>query len=425
VRDTPRRGLQTARRTLPINAGILEHQLEIVEVSMKRLLLAGVLALAAGLMATASRAEDTIKIGLIISYSGQFADTGGQMDNGIKLYVKQHGDTIAGKKIELIRKDTGGIAPDVAKRLAQELVVRDHADVIAGFALTPNALAAADVSAEAKKFMVVMNAATSIITTKSPYIARTSVTTPMLNQTLGTWAAKHGIKTAYTMVSDYGPGIDAETAFHTGFKEAGGEIVGSVRFPVANPDFSAFVQRAKDLNPDAIYIWIPGGAQPAAVGKALAERGVDPTKIKVLGQDALTFESALKNIGDAALGIITVSNYDYNHQSALNREFVKAYNEEFHRNPDIYSVGGYDGMHLIYETLKKTAGNTDGDALIAAAKGMSWESPRGPMSIDPETRDVVETVYIRRVEKAGSDLVNVEIDKIDSVKDPVKERMKH
>jgi branched-chain amino acid transport system substrate-binding protein len=392
---------------------------------MKRLLLAGVLALAASLTAAASRAEDTIKIGLIISYSGQFADTGGQMDNGIKLYVKQHGDTVAGKKIELIRKDTGGIAPDVAKRLAQELVVRDHADVIAGFALTPNALAAADVSAEAKKFMVVMNAATSIITTKSPYIARTSVTTPMLNQTLGTWAAKHGIKTAYTMVSDYGPGIDAETAFHTGFKEAGGEIVGSVRFPVANPDFSAFVQRAKDLNPDAIYIWIPGGSQPAAVGKALAERGVDPAKIKVLGQDALTFESALKNIGDAALGIITVSNYDYNHQSALNREFVKAYNEEFHRNPDIYSVGGYDGMHLIYEALKKTGGNADGDALIAAAKGMSWESPRGPMSIDPETRDVVETVYIRRVEKVGGDLVNVEFDKVENVKDPVKERMKH
>jgi branched-chain amino acid transport system substrate-binding protein len=392
---------------------------------MKRLLLAGVLALTASLLATASRAEDTIKIGLIISYSGQFADTGIQMDNGIKLYMKQHGDTVAGKKIELIRKDNGGIAPDVAKRLAQELIVRDHVDVIAGFELTPNALAAADVSAEAKKFMVVMNAATSIITTKSPYIARTSVTTPMLNQTIGTWAAKHGVKTAYTMVADYGPGIDAETAFHNGFKEAGGEIAGSVRFPVANPDFSAYVQRAKDANPDAIYIWIPGGAMPAAVGKALAERGVDPAKVKVLGQDALTFESALKNIGDEALGIITVSNYDYNHQSALNREFVKAYNEEFHRNPDIYSVGGYDGMHLIYEALKKTNGNGDGDALIAAAKGMSWESPRGPMSIDPETRDVIENVYIRRVEKVGGELLNVEFDKAENVKDPVKERMNH
>ncbi len=391
---------------------------------MKRLFTAGFIAAAASLTATAGHAQGTVKIGLIISYSGQFADTAAQMDNGIKLYVKQHGDMVAGKKIEFVRKDTGGIAPDVAKRLAQELVVRDHADIIAGFALTPNALAAGDVSAEAKKFMVVMNAATSIITTKSPYIARTSVTTPQLNQTLGTWAAKHGIKTAYTMVSDYGPGIDGETAFQLGFKEAGGEIVGSVRFPVANPDFSAFVQRAKDMNPDAIYIWIPGGAQPAAVGKALAERGIDTSKIKVLGQDALAFESALKSMGDAALGIITVANYDYNHQSTLNKEFVKAYNEEFHRNPDIYSIGGYDGMHLIYETLKKTNGNADGDALIAAAKGMSWESPRGPMSIDPQTRDVVQTVYFRKVEKVGNEIVNVEFDKAENVKDPVKERMK-
>jgi branched-chain amino acid transport system substrate-binding protein len=370
-------------------------------------------------------AVDTIKIALILCYSGQFADTAAQMDNAVKLYVKQHGDTVAGKKIEFIRKDTGGIAPDVAKRLAQEAIVRDHADILAGWILTPNALAAADVSAEAKKFMVVMNAATSIITTKSPYIARTSATTPQLNYTLGAWAAKSGLKKIYTMVSDYGPGIDAETWFQTGFKEAGGEIVGSVRFPVANPDFSAFIQAAKDKNPDGIYIWIPGGAQPLAVGKALSERGVDPVKTKVLGQDALGFESALQGMGDTALGIITVANYDYNHDSAMNRDFVKAYNEEAHRNPDIFSIGGYDGMNLIYETLKKTGGNTDGDALIAAAKGMSWESPRGPMMIDPDTRDIVQTVYIRRVEKVGNGLRNVEIDKVPNVKDPAKARMKN
>jgi branched-chain amino acid transport system substrate-binding protein len=394
-------------------------------ITMQRHLLAGIFAFATGVAATASHAEDTVKIGIILSYSGQFADTAAQLDNGIKLYVKQHGDMVAGKKIEFIRKDTGGIAPDVAKRLAQELIVRDHADIIAGFALTPNALAAADVSAEAKKFMVVMNAATSIITTKSPYIARTSTTTPQLNQTLGTWAAKHGVKTVYTMVSDYGPGIDAEAAFHTGFKEAGGEVVGSVRFPVANPDFSAFVQRAKDANPDAIYVWIPGGAQPAAVGKALAERGIDLAKTKVLGQDALAFESSRKSMGDAAIGLIIVSDYDSNIDTPLNHEFVKAFNEEFHRNPDIYSIGGYDGMHLIYQALKKTNGNADGDALIAAAKGMSWQSPRGPITIDPETRDIIQTVHIFRTEKVGDQILNVEIDKVENVKDPVKERMKH
>ena len=389
-------------------------------------LLYGLAGLALGVFGAGPvHAEDTVKVGLIISYSGQFADTGNQMDNAIKLYVKQHGDTVAGKKIEFIRKDTGGIAPDVAKRLAQELIVRDHADVIAGFTLTPNALAAADVSAEAKKFMVVMNAATSIITTKSPYIARTSATTPQLNYTLGNWAAKNGMKKIYSMVSDYGPGIDAETWFQTGFKEGGGEIVGSVRFPVANPDFSAFIQAAKDKSPDGIYIWIPGGAQPLAVGKALAERGIDPKKTMILGQDALGFESALQGMGDPAIGIITVANYDYNHDSAKNKEFVKAYNDEFHRNPDIFSIGGYEGTHLIYEALKKTGGKTDGDALIAAAKGMSWESPRGPMMIDPETRDIVQTVYIRRVEKVGGGLRNVEIASVPNVKDPAKARMTH
>ncbi len=371
-----------------------------------------------------AKAQDTIKIGIIDPYSGQFADTATQMDNAIKLYIKQHGDTVAGKKIELIRKDVGGVAPDVAKRLAQELVVRDHVDILAGFDLTPNALAAGAVSAEAKKFMVVMNAATSIITTKSPYMARTSSTTPQLNQTLGTWAAKQGIKRIYTMVSDYGPGIDAETAFHTGFKEAGGEIIGSVRFPVANPDFSAFVQRAKDLNPDAIYIWIPGGAQPAAVGKALAERGIDTRKIKVLGQDVLADDNVLKSLGDMALGITTVSIYNHSHNSALNHAFVAAYQADYHRNPDIFSIGGYDGMHLIYEALKKTNGNTDAEALIAAAKGMKWESPRGPILIDPETRDIVQTVYISRVQRVGGVLQNVEFDKVENVKDPVKERMK-
>jgi branched-chain amino acid transport system substrate-binding protein len=392
--------------------------------SMRKLIaaLAGATAMIAA--APAANAQDTIKIGLIMCYSGQFADTATQMDNAIKLYVKQHGDTVAGKKIEFIRKDTGGIAPDVAKRLAQELLTRDKVDIIGGLILTPNALAVGDVSASAKTFTVVMNAATSIITTKSPYMARTSVTTPMLNQTLGTWAAKTGSKKVYTMVSDYGPGHDAEGAFHLGVKEAGGEIVGSVRFPVANPDFSAFVQRAKDTNPDSIYIWIPGGAQPAALGKALGERGIDPKKVRILGQDVLADDSALKSMGDLAIGIITVANYDYNHPSAKNKEFVKAYHDAYNRYPDIFSIGGYDGVHLIYEALKKTGGKTDGESLIAAAKGMKWESPRGPMSIDPETRDVVETIYVRKVEKTAEGLRNVEIDKVENVKDPVKERMK-
>jgi branched-chain amino acid transport system substrate-binding protein len=380
---------------------------------------------AATVLAAPAQAQEPIRVGIILSYSGQFADAATQMDNAIKLYVQQNGDTVAGRKIEFIRKDTGGVAPDVAKRLAQELIVRDKVDILAGFALTPNAMAAADISSEAKKFMVVMNAATSIITTKSPYMARTSVTIPQLQEPFGAWAYKNGVRKVYTMVSDYGPGHDAEQGFIRGFKEAGGEVVGSVRMPVANPDFSAFVQRAKDLNPEAIFVFIPGGAQPGAFAKALQERGVDPKKTKILGQGEITMDdNALKSMGDAATGIITAFHFDHSHGSAKNKAFVKAYNDAYKRNPDVFSIGGWDGMHLIYEALKKTGGKADGDSLIAAAKGMNWESPRGPISIDPETRDIVQTVYIRRVENVGGQYINVEFDKVDNVKDPVKERMK-
>jgi branched-chain amino acid transport system substrate-binding protein len=390
---------------------------------MKRSLFAGAALFAAVMLPAGANAQ--IKIGVINSYSGQFADTGAQIDNGIKLYMKQHGDTVAGKKIEIIRKDTGGPNPDVAKRLAQELIVRDKVDILAGFTLTPEALGAASVSEEAKKLMVVMNAATSIVTTKSPYIVRVSLTLPQIADTLATWAVKKGgTKKAYTMVSDYGPGIDAEGAFQKAFKEAGGEIVGSVRMPVANPDFSAFVQRAKDLNPESIFVFVPGGAQPAALGKAFAERGVDPKKVKILSTGEPVDETAIKSMGDLALDRISAWHYDYNHKSKINSDFVKAFNAEFKRNPDFFAVGGYDGMHLIYEALKKTKGNADGDALIAAIKGMKWESPRGVIWIDPETRDIVQTVYIRKVQKVGNDIVNVEFDKVENVKDPVKAAMK-
>jgi len=390
---------------------------------MKRVWLAALIAVVPSLLPAAGHAEDAVKIGIIMAYSGQFADPSAQSDNGLKLYLKQHGSKLGGRDVEIIRKDTGGINPPVAKRLAQELITRDNVDILTGFQLTPNALAAADVSAEAKKFMVILNAGTAIITTKSNYVARVSFTVPQLNQTLATWAAQNGLKSAYTLVADFGPGIDAEAAFHKGFKEAGGEILGSVRMAVQSPDFSAYVQRAKDLNPQGIFVMIPGGAQPGAFGKALAERGVDPQKIEVLGQAEITDEHALASMGDIAIGIITASHYDYTHRSPLNDEFVQAYVNEYHRNPDFFSVGGYDGMRLIDVALQKSGGKTDGDSLINAAKGASWESPRGPILIDPETRDIVQTVYIRKVEKVGDRLVNAEIAAIPNVKDPYKASM--
>ena len=383
----------------------------------KTLALLGSLALAA-VTAVAAGAQGTVKIGVVMPYSGQFADLATQMDNGIKLYMKQKGDTVAGKKIEIIRKDTGGVAPDVATRLAQELVTRDNVDILAGSTLSPNAIAMSKISAEAKKFMVIMNAATTVIITMSPYSVRTSMTLPSVGASAGTWAYKSGIRKAYTMVSDFAPGKDAEGAFQEAFKKAGGEIVGSVRMPVANPDFSAFVQRAKDLNPESIFIFVPAGAQPAALGKALAERGVDPKKIKIIGSGEVTDEAAVKNMGDAALGIVTAWHYDFNHASKVNKDFVAAYNAEFKRNPDFSAVGGYDGMHVIYEALKKTGGKADGPSLVAAARGMKWESPRGVFQIDPDTRDVVQTIYIREVRKVGDRLLNVEFDKLENVKDP-------
>jgi branched-chain amino acid transport system substrate-binding protein len=390
---------------------------------MRRALLGLCCFAAAQFIALSAGAQEPVKIGLIMTYTGQFTDAAAQMDNGIKLYVKQHGDTVAGKKIELIRKDDAG-APDAAKRLAQDLIVNDNVDILAGFVITPEAMTVADLSVAAKKFMVVMNAATSIITTKSPYMVRSSLTIPQNCEALGTWAYNNGVRKVFIMVSDYAPGHDAESSFQRTFTAAGGTIVEAAHVPMANPDFSAFVQRAKDSGADGIFVFIPGGSQPAALAKALVERGMNANKVKIMGHGELTEESALNAMGDAAVGIVTAFHYDYTHDSALNRQFVADYNADFKRNPDLFSVGGYDGMHVIYEALKATGSKTDADSLVAAAKGMKWESPRGAIAIDPDTRDIINTVYIRRVEKVNGKIQNVEIAKFENVKDPVKERMK-
>jgi branched-chain amino acid transport system substrate-binding protein len=369
----------------------------------------------------AALAQETVKIGVILPYSGPFADAANQLQAGIDLYIAEHGDEVAGKKIELIKRDTGGPAPDVAQRLAQELVVRDGVDILAGFALTPEALGAAPVSQEAGKLMVVMNAATSIVTEQSPFIVRTSLTIPQLNYAFGKWAFEEGgVTEAYTLVADYGPGHDAEASFSRGFTEAGGTIVGSDRTPVANPDFAAYVQRVRDANPQAVYVFVPGGAQPAAIAKALVDRGLTPPDTKIFAQGELTHPEALESMGDAAEGIITTFHYTLERDDPINNAFVEAYRAANDgRAPDLFSIGGYDGMHLIYEALTATGGDTDGTALVEAAKGMAWESPRGPMSIDPETRVVIQTVWIREVQDVDGALQNVIIHEIPEVKDPL------
>ena len=367
---------------------------------------------------TPARAEDAFKIGLIVPMTGGQASTGKQIDNAIKLYMKQHGDTVAGKKIEVILKDDGAL-PDKTKTAAQELIVNEKVNVIAGFGVTPAALAAAPLATQGKIPEVVMAAGTSIITEKSPYIVRTSFTLPQSSTIIGDWAVKNGIKKVATLTSDYAPGNDALASFKEHFTAGGGQIVEEVKVPLANPDFAPFLQRMKDAKPDAVFVFVPAG-QGGNFMKQYAERGLDKAGIKVIGPGDVMDDDLLNGMGDAALGAVTAHIYSAAHPSQTNKDFVAAYKKEFGNRPGFMAVGGYDGIHLIYEALKKTGGNADGDKLIEAMKGMKWESPRGPISIDPETRDIVQNVYIRKVEKVDGELYNVEFETFEAVKDPGK-----
>jgi branched-chain amino acid transport system substrate-binding protein len=366
--------------------------------------------------------QPAVKIGVIAEFSGPFADYGTQIVNGMKTYLKLHGDTFGGRKVEFIQRDTTGAAPDIAKRLAQELITRDNVDILAGFGLTPNALAVAPIDAEAKKPMVIMNAATSIITTRSPYIVRVSHTLPQDTQPIAQWAAKNGIKRAYTLISDYGPGIDAEGAFVKAFKAAGGEIIDSVRTPLQNPDFAPYLQRIKDSKPDAVFVFLPPGSQTIAFIKGYEERGLKQAGVKLIGTGDLTDDGVLQAMGEPTLGLITSFHYSASHDSPENKAFVKAYAEVngTKYRPNFMACAGYDGMAAIAEALKKTGGSVDPDKFMTALKGMKLMSPRGPIMIDPETRDIVQTVYIRKVERVNGELYNMEFDKFPDVKDPGK-----
>jgi len=372
--------------------------------------------------AGAVQAQGVVKLGLIGEFSGPFAQYGAQIYGGMKAYMKEHGDTVAGKRIEVIQRDTGGPAPDVAKRLAQELVTRDKVDLLVGFGLTPNALASAPVATEAKVPMIIMNAATSIITTKSPYIVRVSMTLPQVTQPIALWAAKNGIRNVYTIVSDYGPGIDAEGAFIKAFKASGGEIIGSSRVPLQNPDLAPFIQKAKDAKPQAIFLFLPAGEQGVAFMKGYSERGLAEAGIRLIATGDITDDGVLEAMGDPTLGLVTSFHYSAAHDSPENKAFLKAYAEVngTKLRPNFMAVAGYDGMAAIYAALKITGGSTDGDRIMAALKGMKISSPRGPIMIDPETRDVVQTIYIRKVEKTPGGLYNIEFDKFPDQKDPGK-----
>lgn len=380
-----------------------------------------VLAVSAALAATPVLAKD-LKIGLVLSVSGPFSDYGKQIQNGIDLYVAKHGDTVAGRKIKLIVKDDTGMAPAVAKRQAQELLVRDKVDILAGFDLTPNAMSVAPLATEAKVPMVIMNAATSSITERSPYIVRVSMTLPQSSWAIAQWAHKENIQSAYILVADYGPGHDAQEQFKKTFTDLGGKIVGEVRTPVNTPDYKPFLERAKDAKPDALFFFVPPGSSMVALAKEFRNIGMDKMGIREMGPGDMTDENSLPAIGDAALGMVTAFHYSAAHDSPENKAFIDAYTKAYPgENANFMSVGGYDGMHVIYKALEQTGGDASGDAFIAAVKGMKWESPRGPVQIDPDTRDIVQNEYIRKLERVNGTLQNVEFHTFEAVKDPGKQ----
>jgi branched-chain amino acid transport system substrate-binding protein len=387
---------------------------------MKTLLNLRALLIALGMCALSVQAQEAFKIGLILPMTGQQATTGKQIEAAARLFMAQNGDKVAGRKIELIIKDDGGI-PDAAKRIAQELVVNDKVGVLGGFGLTPLALATAPIATQSKTPMVVMAAATSIITEASPYIVRTSFTLAQCSVAMGDWAPKNGIKRIVTLVSDYGPGIDAERFFKERFLLNSGQVIESLRVPLRNPDFAPFLQKVRDLKPDALFVFVPSGAG-AAVMKQFLERGMDKAGIKLIGTGDLTDDDQLNDMGDGSLGVVTSHHYSAMHPTAVNKKFVEAFKKANHgMRPNFMAVGGYDGMRVIYEALKNTKGGQGGgDALLAAMKGQIFESPRGQIFIDAQTRDIVQNIYLRRVEKKDGELYNVEFDVIKEVKDPGK-----
>jgi branched-chain amino acid transport system substrate-binding protein len=379
----------------------------------------GIALVAGALASTGALAQDSAKVGLVLPLTGGLAPVGKQVQAGVKAYMDKHGSTVAGKKIDLIVKDDAGV-PDNSKRLAQEFIVNDKVAVV-GSALTPSAMAIGPLSTQGKTANVVMVSGTSgVINPNNPYMVRTSFTLGQQSGIIAEWAAKNGSKKVVIVQSDWAPGHEAAAVFSDSFKKAGGEVVETIKVPLANPDFAPFLQRARDLNPDTLFVFVPAG-QAGTFAKQFAERGLDKAGIKLIGPGDIVDDNDLPGMGDSMLGVVTAGIYSALHNSPLNKEYVAAFKKaNGGLRPNFISLGGYDGMHLIYEALKKTGGKTDADSLIGAMKGMAWESPRGPISIDPETRDIVQNIYIGKVEKVDGELYNVEFAKFDAVKDPLK-----
>jgi len=378
------------------------------------------IALAVGTMASTGALAQDVKIGVVLPLTGGLAPVGKQVQAGIKLYMDKNGSTVAGKKIELIVKDDAGV-PDNSKRLAQELIVNEKVAII-GSGITPSAMAIGPLSTQGKTANVVMVSGTSgVINPNNPYMVRTSFTLGQQSGIIAEWAAKNGSKKVAIVQSDWAPGAEATKVFTDAFNAAGGQIVERIKVPLANPDFAPFLQRARDANPDTLFVFVPA-SQAGTFAKQFAERGLDKAGIKLIGPGDIVDDNDLPGMGDAMLGVVTAGIYSALHNSPANKEYVAAFKKANGFRPNFISLGGYDGMHLMYEALKKTQGKTDGDSLVNAMKGIKWESPRGPISIDPDTREIVQNIYIGKVEKVQGELYNVEFATFEAVKDPLKKK---
>jgi branched-chain amino acid transport system substrate-binding protein len=379
--------------------------------------IAGLAIAAAGLSAGRATAEDTVKIGLVMPMTGTVGAAGQETMAGVRLYMAQHGDSVAGKKIEILLRDDGSV-PDVAKRLTQELVVNDHVAIL-GAGTTPSAMSMAPLATEAKTPTVVMISGTSVVTERSPYYVRTSFTLGQQAGIVADWAIKNGHHKAVAVLSDWAPGAEAGKAFEQHFTQGGGQLLDTLKVPLQNPDFAPFLQRARDLQPDTLFVFVPAG-QAGTFARQFAERGLDKSGIQLIGPGDIVDDNDLAATGDAMLGVVTAGFYSAAHPSKLNQDYVAAYAKATGgKRANFISLGGYDGMHLIYEALKTTGGDTDPDKLLAAMKGMSWESPRGPISIDPQTRDIIQNIYIRKVEKKDGEPYAIEFATFEAVKDPL------
>lgn len=384
---------------------------------MRRQILKGLAASALALATLPALAQETVKVGLILPMTGQQASTGRQLEAGVKAYMAQHGNKVAGKTVEVIIKDDTGVA-DISKRLAQELVVNDKVSVLGGFGLTPIAMAVGPVATQAKVPAVIMTAATSVIVEQSPYFVRVGRTMPQMTFPIADWAAKNGIKSAVTLVSDYAPGIDAEKFFKERFEGAGGKVLDALRAPLASPDFAAFLQKAKDLKPDALFLFVPSG-QGATLMKQVIDRDFAGSKIQVIATGDVTDDDLLNSMGDAVLGMVTSHDYSADHDSPENKAFVEIFKKVNNNlRPNMMAVAAYDGMDVIYRALTTTKGDANGQKLVDAMKGQKWMSPRGPMEIDANTREAIPPMFIRRVERKNGELYNVEFEATGPIKDP-------